>query len=142
MHHQAVMRVFNTELSARIGFAVHGALRYERLHRLVVVVAMEHPHWNKWLPFLEEVARHTTRVRELVIDWQPRQAGHLGRWEAKFTANKEARLLDLVAGLPELQKVWLYGKFPGNWKEDLEEKTTAKVYAYRYRWWKDPGGVW
>uniref|UniRef100_L2FAZ1 Uncharacterized protein n=1 Tax=Colletotrichum fructicola (strain Nara gc5) TaxID=1213859 RepID=L2FAZ1_COLFN len=73
VHSDAVMRVHTAGWGdRRIGFAVHGKLRFERLRRLYVLVAMEYPNWNRWLGMLGEVTRRATNLNELVVDWEPR----------------------------------------------------------------------
>lgn len=141
VHHESILRVLMSQWSPRIGFAVHGNLRYDRLHKLHLIVSMEHPYWNRWLGFFEEIARRISGLRELVIDWEPRQFNLSGR-EAALHEKKEDHFLRLVGGLKELRLIRLYGDIPPHWTKKLEEMTAARIMSYKLRWWKEPGRDW
>lgn len=141
VHHESMLRVYIPEYSPSIGFAVHGILRYERLLKLYLLVSMEHPYWNRWLHFFEEVANRTSRLRELVIDWEPRQL-RLSGSQAVLHEKKENHFLQIVGGLKELGMIRLHGDIPPHWTKKLEEMTTARIISYRLRWWKEPGRDW
>lgn len=149
VHHGAALRTCMFASGSRVGFAVHGTLRVERLHTLHLLVAMEHSNWNAWLRFLREVLARAGALRELLVDWEPRRvlttsgrgkkgwmAGHEGRMEEQF--------FGVIAGLEELELVRLYGeRVPDHWKGRLEELTNARIIHSRVSWWReDAGDTW
>lgn len=142
VHHEAALRVYTTELGVRVGLAARGTLRYPRLHKLYLVIAMEHPHWNRWLPLLDEVARRADGLRELVVDWQPRRQIHFSRWDTTLNAKKEEQFFRILGGLGQLKTIRLHGDVPAHWKQSLGEVTTARVVKYACKWWQEPGGLW
>lgn len=142
VHHEAAIRIYTTELGVRVGLAARGTLRYDRLHKLYLVPAMEHPHWNRWLPLLEEVAKRATGLRDLVVDWQPRQQIHTSKWDRTLHAKKEQQFFQIVGKFPQLRTIRLYGNIPAHWKQSLGEATPARVVQHECKWWKDPGGNW
>lgn len=142
IHHEAALKVYTTELGVRIGLVIRGVLRYEHLHKLYFIIAMEHPHWNRWLPFLEEVAKRATELRELIVDWQPRQQILTSRWDITLQAKKEQLFFRILGGLRNLKTIRVYGDIPAQWRQSLGEATTARVIQYKHRWWRDPGGDW
>ncbi len=89
VHTEAALKVYMMEFGSRLGFAVHGNLRYARLRKLYFILAMEHPYWNRWLPLFEEVALRSTELQEIVIDWQPRLAPVSRRAVAAAAAAEE-----------------------------------------------------
>lgn len=149
VHADAAMRVHTAGRGdRRLGFAVHGNLRYERLRRLHVLVATEYPHWNRWIATLAEVA-HRARgsLREVVVDWgprpepPPRQAaeGTKKGWEAKMAEKKHDEFFGILGGLEGLEVVRFYGALPEGWRGRFEREVPGVFIAYPYRWWREPG---
>ncbi|CAI0653897.1 unnamed protein product, partial [Colletotrichum noveboracense] len=141
VHSDAVMRVHTAGWGdRRIGFAVHGKLRFERLRRLYVLVAMEYPNWNRWLGMLGEVARRATNLSELVVDWEPRpSSGNTKVWEAKLTERKHDEFFRIIADLKNLQVVRFHGDMPPGWRDRFARETSARLVLYKSKWWKEPG---
>ncbi|KAH8899148.1 hypothetical protein GQ53DRAFT_742217 [Thozetella sp. PMI_491] len=143
VHVEAALKAYMMEFGPRLGFAVHGILRYARLERLYLIVAMEHAYWNRWMPFFTEVAARSQALKELVIDWHPRLAQTRAvQWEVRANAAKEKQLFDIIGGLKELQVVRLYGDAPAHWREQLKSVTDARLVVVNDRWWRDPGRLW
>ncbi|KAF9876885.1 short-chain dehydrogenase reductase sdr [Colletotrichum karsti] len=127
VHSDALMRVHTAGWGdRRIGFAVHGTLRFERLRRLYILVAMEYPNWNRWLGMFGEVARRAKNLSELVVDWEPRPNSTKG-WEAKLTEKKYDEFFGIVSDLKNLQVVRFHGVMPSGWRERFEKETTARL---------------
>ncbi|KAG7062299.1 aromatic compound dioxygenase [Colletotrichum scovillei] len=105
VHADAIMRVHSHGYGdRRIGFAVHGTLRFERLRRLYVLIAMEYPNWNRWLAIFAEVARRAEGLAELVVDWEPRPGPPNPKvWEAKLTEKKHDEFFGVLAALKGLE---------------------------------------
>ncbi|KAK2731919.1 hypothetical protein CKAH01_08791 [Colletotrichum kahawae] len=141
VHSDAVMRVHTAGWGdRRIGFAVHGKLRFERLRRLYVLVAMEYPNWNRWLGMLGEVARRATNLNELVVDWEPRpSSGNAKVWEAKLTERKHDEFFKILSDIKNLQVVRFHGEMPVGWRERFERETSVRLVLYKSKWWKEPG---
>ncbi|KAF0327907.1 hypothetical protein GQ607_004738 [Colletotrichum asianum] len=141
VHSDAVMRVHTAGWGdRRIGFAVHGKLRFERLRRLYVLVAMEYPNWNRWLGMLGEVARRAKNLSELVVDWEPRPSGGNTKvWEAKLTERKHDEFFKIISDLKNLQVVKFHGDMPAGWRDRFARETSARLVLYKSKWWKEPG---
>ncbi|KAF4941442.1 hypothetical protein CGCF245_v001541 [Colletotrichum fructicola] len=141
VHSDAVMRVHTAGWGdRRIGFAVHGKLRFERLRRLYVLVAMEYPNWNRWLGMLGEVTRRATNLNELVVDWEPRPSnGNTKVWEAKLTERKHDEFFRIISDLKNLQVVRFHGDMPVGWRDRFARETSARLVLYKSKWWKEPG---
>ncbi|KAI1174505.1 hypothetical protein F4777DRAFT_579938 [Nemania sp. FL0916] len=102
VHDQATMRVeMHGPLERRIGFAVHGTLRFERLRKLCLLVPLEHPNWNRWLYFFSEVLSRCPNLGTLVIDWSPRPVTSLD-WAGRVNQKKEDEFLRTILGLEKL----------------------------------------
>ncbi|KAL0934812.1 uncharacterized protein CTRU02_209403 [Colletotrichum truncatum] len=141
VHSDAVMRVHTAGWGGpRVGFAVHGTLRFERLQRLYVLVAMEYPNWNRWLGMFSEVSQRATNLSELVIDWEPRpSSGSIKGWEAKLAEKKQNEFFNILSGLKNLQVIRFHGEMPTGWRERFEKETPATLFSYRFKWWKESG---
>ncbi len=138
VHGVAVMRATMSEFVRRIGLAVHGNVRLERLCSLVVVIAMEHGNWNSWLSFLEDLLERTGGLRELRVDWGPRPVvargkGYLAGQEERL----EERFFKLIGGLKELDRVTIHGDVAESWRERLQAHTSARVVSCKARWWRE-----
>ena len=143
VHTEAALKVYMMEFGSRIGFAVHGNMRYARLRKLYFIVNMEHAYWNRWLPMLAEVALRSTGLTEIRVDWQPRMAVESRvPWQQKLNQKKEDRFLEILANMKELRMIRLHGDVPSRWVQLLEETTAARVVVRREKWWKDPGRLW
>ncbi|KAI0098147.1 hypothetical protein GGR51DRAFT_538875 [Nemania sp. FL0031] len=139
VHDQAIMRVEMRGRIAerRIGFAVHGTLRFARLRKLWLLVPLEHPNWNRWLYFFGDVVQRAPDLKVLVIDWAPRQVREKG-WYGRVNGRKEKEFLQMIEDLKELHTVVVHGDIPDRWIERLK-KAVARVVHYRSRWWREPG---
>lgn len=124
----------------RVGVAVHGPLHWERLRRLALVVAMEHANWNAWLGFLDRLAPRLAALEHFLIDWAPRPVvAHATVWAAAQHQKKEDEFLDMLARLPTLRTVHLYGQAPSHWVARLSRDNTVTIKQSPHRWWKEPG---
>ncbi|KAK9425931.1 hypothetical protein SUNI508_12732 [Seiridium unicorne] len=124
----------------RVGFAVHGMLRLERLQRLFLIIDMDYPYWNAWLDFLQAVLdRARPTLEHCTIDWAPRPVTTAVGWQAKQAEKKDRAFIQLLNSMERLQTVWIYGQAPGHWKQMIKQGTMAIVKTFPYRWWKEPG---
>ncbi|KAI1124603.1 hypothetical protein F5Y10DRAFT_24957 [Nemania abortiva] len=138
VHDQAVMRVeMRGRVERRIGFAVHGTLRFDRLRKLWLLIPLEYPNWNRWLYFFGDVVRRTPDLRVLVIDWSPRRTKEIG-WAGRVNVKKEEEFFQIIERLKELHTVTIHGDVSAKWIDRLK-KTVARVVHYRSRWWREPG---
>ncbi|KAI1808826.1 hypothetical protein F4811DRAFT_548403 [Daldinia bambusicola] len=138
VHKQAVMRVeVHGWNDRRIGFAVHGDLRFERLEKLSLLVATEHPNWNGWLSFFSKVIENTENLKVLAIDWAPRPVSSVG-WTGRVNAKKENEFFSKIKTLKELRLVQIYGNISPEWISRLKG-FVPHVVCYRHRWWREPG---
>ncbi|KAK7948872.1 uncharacterized protein PG986_009758 [Apiospora aurea] len=150
VHHDAVLRIHRpgSRNERRIGFAVHGNLRFERLRRLVLVVDLDYPYWNAWLDFFGAVLVRAPGLEHLTVDWAPRRTlaaaaaysfHRAGAWEYRRDAKKEGTFLDMLVGFASLQTLSFYGRIPELWIKRLQQGTTVAVKCHSYRWWREPG---
>ncbi|KAH9894656.1 hypothetical protein F4778DRAFT_794673 [Xylariomycetidae sp. FL2044] len=147
VHATAALRVRRLGSSdRRIGFAVRGVLRLERLRRLVLVVDMDYANWNAWLDFWGAVLGRTPELRHLVLDWGPRPdvvvvaaAAPAREWQRRQTEKKEGVFFRLLNGIDQLQTLRVYGQVPAHWERMIEQNTKATVVRFPYRWWKEVG---
>ncbi|KAF6816168.1 hypothetical protein CMUS01_12310 [Colletotrichum musicola] len=146
VHSDAAMRVHTAGRGdRRLGFAVHGNLRFERLRRLHVLVATEYPHWNRWLGTFAEVARRAGGgLREVVVDWgprpeAPRAEGGKGTWEEKLAQKKQDEFFAILGGMEGLEVVRFHGAMPAGWRERFKSEIKSRLFTYPYRWWREPG---
>ncbi|KAI8965247.1 hypothetical protein F5Y11DRAFT_22604 [Daldinia sp. FL1419] len=138
VHRQAVLRVEVHGLSdRRIGFAVHGKLRFDRLEKLWLLVATEHPNWNSWLSFFGEVVGQTRNLNTLAIDWAPRPVNSVG-WSGRVNTKKENEFFDVIKALRGIRLIQIYGNVSLEWISRFEAMVPHVVY-YRSRWWREPG---
>ncbi|RYP53027.1 hypothetical protein DL768_001930 [Monosporascus sp. mg162] len=138
VHNQAVMRVETHGLNeSRIGFAVHGTLRFDRLQKLWLVVTASYPNWNRWLYFFKEVAQRARNLKTLIIDWWPRPVSSAG-WEGRMNTKKEDDFFAILEDLEGLQLIQLHGDIPAVWRQRLDKAATRVVY-YPFRWWRERG---
>ncbi len=143
VHTEAAIKVYMMEFGARLGFAVHGTLRYARLKTLYLVVAMEHAYWNRWMAVFEEVANRAQDLKEIIIDWHPRLVqNRVVQWEIKMNKKKEDQFFQLLGEFKHLQVIRLHGNVPPNWRVALQEVTDARLVVVNDKWWKDPGRLW
>ncbi|KAL0934511.1 uncharacterized protein CTRU02_211310 [Colletotrichum truncatum] len=141
VHTTAIMRVrTHGHKDRRIGFAVHGTLRFERLRTLYLVVAMDYPNWNGWLTVFSEITQRSSNLTRLLIDWQPRPR-HVAQvgWEAKVTEKKEREFLGILSRLKKLEVITFYGDVAKSWTERVKKVTPAVLISYNSRWWREPG---
>lgn len=141
VHSSAALRVYLPGLrrERRVGFAVHGTLRLERLRRLFLVIDMDHPYWNSWLEFLGALAARTPGLEHLTIDWGPCLVVPISGWDRRLAEKKDDEFLQVLCSMATLQTVWMYGQVPRHWKQRIEQDTKATVRSFPYRWWKEPG---
>ncbi|OTB09740.1 hypothetical protein K445DRAFT_323688 [Daldinia sp. EC12] len=138
VHKQAVLRVgVHGWSDRRIGFAVHGKLRFDRLEKLCLVVTTDHPNWNSWLSFFGEVIESTKNLKTLVIDWAPGPVRSAG-WTGRVHAKKEDEFFDMIKTPKELRLIQIYGNISSGWISRLEGLVPHVVH-YRNRWWREPG---
>ncbi|KAI0095410.1 hypothetical protein F4814DRAFT_187861 [Daldinia grandis] len=138
VHRQAILRVQVSGWNdRRIGLAIHGKLRFDRLEKLWLLMATEHPNWNSWLSFFGEVIERTPNLQTLVIDWAPRPVGSVG-WAGRVNAKKENEFFNMIETLKGLRLIQIYGSISPEWISRLEGLVPHVVY-YRNRWWKEPG---
>ncbi|KAI1112378.1 hypothetical protein F5Y14DRAFT_421979 [Nemania sp. NC0429] len=144
VHEQAAMRVVmrgqvitNRRSMHRIGFAVHGTLRFDRLRTLFLLVPLEYPLWNKWLGFFSDVVRRAPRLRVLVVDWAPRPLTDDGA-TGRVSFSNEDDFFDIIARLTELHKLYVYGDISARWIDKLTNLVPRMVH-YRSRWWREAG---
>ncbi|KAI0106593.1 hypothetical protein F4776DRAFT_437744 [Hypoxylon sp. NC0597] len=140
VHGQAVLRVaVHGWNDRRIGFGVRGILRFDRLEKLWLVVATEHPNWNSWLLFFGEVIKRARNLLALAIDWNPRPVDSVG-WVGRVNMKKEDEFFGIVATLEKLQVIQVYGNISSRWPSRLDAITTRPyVVCHRFRWWREPG---
>ncbi|KAH9995859.1 hypothetical protein F4779DRAFT_607280 [Xylariaceae sp. FL0662B] len=141
VHSTAALRVRRPGLrnERRVGFAVHGVLRFERLRRMYLLIDMEYAYWNAWLDFFGIVVSRTLGLEHLTIDWAPRAVTHASGWERKQAEKKEDIFLQLLKPMARLQTVWIYGQAPEHWEERIKQDTKASVRRFPYRWWRESG---
>ncbi|KAI1368192.1 hypothetical protein F5Y08DRAFT_296796 [Xylaria arbuscula] len=138
VHGEAAMRVeMRGRVERRIGFAVHGTLRFERLRKLWLLVSTEHPNWNGWLYFFEDVIKHAPNLQVLVIDWAPRSTPETN-WEGRANVKKEDEFCDMIRSLKELRTLKVYGNVSARWIEKLGD-SVPRVTLDPSRWWREPG---
>ncbi|KAI1778516.1 hypothetical protein F4818DRAFT_406341 [Hypoxylon cercidicola] len=138
VHGQAAFRVLSHGYSdRRIGFAVHGTLRFDRLEKLWLILTAEYPQWNSWLSFFGAVVERAPNLKTLVIDWAPRPVSDVG-WRDRINIKKEEEFCGIIASLKELRLVHFYGDIPSRWMIQLE-KTAPHVVHHHFRWWREPG---
>ncbi|KAI1204688.1 uncharacterized protein F4807DRAFT_465462 [Annulohypoxylon truncatum] len=140
VHREAIMRVeipgWNDR---RIGFAVRGNLKFDRLLKLYLLITIEHPNWNSWLSFFEEVIKRAENIETLVIDWGPRPVESVG-WAGRANLKKEDEFFDAIRSLKKLQIIRVYGCISPRWASRFDEIAThAHVVCHRFRWWREPG---
>ncbi|KAI1394420.1 uncharacterized protein F4822DRAFT_424899 [Hypoxylon trugodes] len=140
VHKQAVLRVdVSGRIDRRVGFAVHGTLRFNRLDKLLVVIATDYPNWNSWLSFFGEVTKRAENLETLVFDWAPRTVSSSG-WEGRGNTRKEKEFLKIIGSLPKLRLIQIYGNVSSEWTNQLEKKVPhAQVVRHSFRWWREPG---
>ncbi|KAI0426098.1 hypothetical protein F5Y09DRAFT_319969 [Xylaria sp. FL1042] len=138
VHGQAVMRVeMRGRIERRIGFAVHGTLRFDCLRKLWLLVPLEHPNWNQWLHFFGDVVGHTLNLEVLVVDWAPRST-HEHIWEGRANAKKEDEFCRIIQGLKKLRILKVHGNISARWIDRLGD-SVDRVILDRSRWWREPG---
>ncbi|KAI0904065.1 hypothetical protein F4823DRAFT_628925 [Ustulina deusta] len=138
VHGRAVMRVeMRGRVERRIGFAVHGTLRFGRLRKLWLLVPLEHPNWNRWLYFFSDVISRTPNLEVLVIDWAPRPTREYD-WEGRANAKKEDEFCEIIKGLKELHTLKVHGNVSARWIDRLGD-SVQRVILDRSRWWREPG---
>ncbi|GAW15891.1 hypothetical protein ANO14919_053130 [Xylariales sp. No.14919] len=138
VHGEAVMRIeMRGRVERRIGFAVYGTLRFDRLRKLWLVIPLEHPNWNRWLYFFGDVIRRTPNLKVLAIDWAPRPARE-SAWEERVNVKKENKFCTMIEGLEELQIIKAYGNMSARLIDRLG-LSGSRVVQYRSRWWREPG---
>ncbi|KAI0836598.1 hypothetical protein F5Y06DRAFT_272911 [Hypoxylon sp. FL0890] len=112
---QAVLRVAVRGWNdRRIGFGVRGVLRFDRLEKLWLLVATEHPNWNSWLSFFGEVIRRAQNLLALVIDWNPRPVDSVD-WAGRVNMKKEDEFFGIIATMEKLQVISIYGNISSRW---------------------------
>ncbi|KAJ2893056.1 hypothetical protein MKZ38_009076 [Zalerion maritima] len=144
VHEVAVLRVHHRGFYSgrRVGFAVHGVLKLERLRKLVLVVDMEHANWNSWLGFFASVGERARGVERLVVDWRPRPPSERESvgWTARVNGKKEGEFLGAIAGLGRLDTVVVHGTLAQGWKERIMGETAgARTVFFPFRWWREEG---
>ncbi|KAI4862590.1 hypothetical protein F4820DRAFT_16857 [Hypoxylon rubiginosum] len=138
VHGRAALRVLTLGWSdRRIGFAVHGTLRFARLEKLWLLLTAEYPKWNSWLAFFGAVVGRAPHLTTLVVDWAPRPVSDVG-WRERVNIKKEEEFCAMVASLRELRSVHMYGDVPERWMGQLR-KAAPHVVHHRFRWWREPG---
>ncbi|KAI0965410.1 hypothetical protein F4678DRAFT_476669 [Xylaria arbuscula] len=138
VHSQAVMRVeMRGLIEWRIGFAVHGTLRFDRLRKLWLLVPLEHPNWNRWLYFFGDVVHRAPHLKVLVIDWAPRSTPEK-TWERRAIAKKEDDFCEIIKSLKELHMLKIHGNISARWIDRLGD-SVDRVILDRSRWWREPG---
>ncbi|KAI0512928.1 hypothetical protein F5B22DRAFT_289870 [Xylaria bambusicola] len=138
VHGEAAMRVeMRGRVERRIGFAVHGTLRFERLQKLWVLVSMEHPNWNGWLYVFEDIVRRAPHLQVLVVDWAPRSTPE-SNWEGRANVKKEDEFCDMIKRLKKLRTLKVHGNISARWIERLGD-AGPRVILDRSRWWREPG---
>ncbi|KAI0880223.1 uncharacterized protein GGS22DRAFT_182450 [Annulohypoxylon maeteangense] len=140
VHGEAILRVeipgWNDR---RIGFGVRGNLKFDRLSKLYLLIATEHPNWNSWLSTFEAVAEHGKNIETLVIDWGPRPVESVG-WSGRANLKKETEFFNAITSLKNLQILRVYGNISPRWMNRFDEiAKRAHVVRYRFRWWREPG---
>ncbi|KAI1453556.1 hypothetical protein F4805DRAFT_363688 [Annulohypoxylon moriforme] len=140
IHGEAIMRVeIPGGNDRRIGFAVRGKLKFDRLSKLYLLIATEHPNWNSWLSFFEKVTKRAENIDTLVIDWGPRPVESVG-WSGRANLKKEDEFFDAIASFKKLQIIRVYGNISPRWTSRFDEiATRAHVVHHRFRWWREPG---
>ncbi|KAI1101576.1 hypothetical protein F4804DRAFT_293733 [Jackrogersella minutella] len=140
VHGETVLRVeVHGWNDRRIGFGIRGALRFDRLEKLYLLIATEHPNWNSWLSFFETVVGRAKNLQALVIDWGPRPVDPVG-WTGRVNTKKEDMFFDVIAAIERLQVIKIYGYISSRWTSRLDKiATRAHVVRHRFRWWREPG---
>ncbi|KAI0533299.1 hypothetical protein GGR58DRAFT_124739 [Xylaria digitata] len=138
VHGEAVMRVeMRGRVERRIGFAVHGTLRFDRLQKLWLLVPLEYPNWNRWLKFFGDVVRCSPNLKVLIIDWAPKVTQAKG-WDERVNAKKEDEFCDIIESLKELHTLKIHSNISARWIDRLRS-SVPRVIQYRSRWWREPG---
>ncbi|KAI1407094.1 hypothetical protein F5Y13DRAFT_175628 [Hypoxylon sp. FL1857] len=140
VHGQAVLRVaVHGWNDRRIGFGVRGVLLFDRLEKLWLLVATEHPNWNSWLSFFGEVVHRARNLQVLVIDWNPRPVSSIG-WTGRVNMKKEDEFFGIIASLEKLLVIRVHGNIPPRWTNRLDAIAAhTHVVCHRFRWWREPG---
>ncbi|KAI8947493.1 hypothetical protein F4801DRAFT_505786 [Xylaria longipes] len=138
VHGQAVMRVeMRGRVDRHIGFAVRGTLRFDRLHKLWLLVPQEYPNWNQWLSFFGSVIGRSPNLKVLIIDWAPRPVQESG-WSGRVNVKKEDEFFQMIESLKELHTIIIYGDISARWIDKLKGSELRMVH-HRSRWWREPG---
>ncbi|KAI2465382.1 hypothetical protein F4781DRAFT_26320 [Annulohypoxylon bovei var. microspora] len=140
VHGQAILRVeVHGWNDRRIGFGIRGNLRFDRLSKLYLLLATEHPNWNSWLSFFGEVIERSKNIQTLVIDWGPRPVEPVG-WTGRVHSKKEDDFFNTITSIEKLEIIQVYGNISSTWTSRLDDiATRAHVVRYRFRWWREPG---
>ncbi|KAI0867116.1 hypothetical protein F4860DRAFT_456459 [Xylaria cubensis] len=138
VHGQAAMRIeIRGRVDRRIGFAVHGPLRFDRLRKLWLLIPLEYPNWNQWLYFFGDVVRHAPNLKVLILDWAPRPVRENG-WSGRVNAKKENEFFEMIESLKELHTFVIYGDVSARWIDRLKG-SELRIVRHRSRWWREPG---
>ncbi|KAI0431921.1 hypothetical protein F5Y09DRAFT_354436 [Xylaria sp. FL1042] len=137
VHGQVTMRVeMRGRVERRIGFAVHGTLRFDRLRRFWLMIPLEHPNWNRWLYFFEKVLYFAPDLEVLVIDWSPRPVLENG-WAGRVNLKKEDELFQMIGCLKRLHTIRIHGNISSRWIDKLRE-AIPRVLHDPSPWWQQP----
>ncbi|KAI0872299.1 hypothetical protein GGS24DRAFT_21450 [Hypoxylon argillaceum] len=138
VHDQAIMRIeMRGRIERRIGFAVHGTLRFDRLRKLWLLIPMEYPNWNRWLYFFRDVVGRAPDLKVLVVDWAPRPMLDNG-WAGRVNVKKEEEFFQIIEGMKKLHTLSIHGDLSARWIERLK-KSVPRMVHHRSRWWREPG---
>lgn len=141
--------IHETEIGfgTRIGMKVHGALRWDRLRQISVVVATKYSNVAKadWSTFLNDVLELSPSVETVVVHWHPLNpwreveqvvASVLRRGEdperdeeVRWTRERFGRpdWVEYLVRHPGLREVRFEGDVPAMWLESLREGSGGRI---------------
>ncbi|KAI1109459.1 hypothetical protein F5Y14DRAFT_28313 [Nemania sp. NC0429] len=118
------------------GFAVHGVLRLERLTYLSIVIEMAYPSWPMWLLKMEILLPRMTSLVHVTVDWAPYSHVHNYDTVSAILESMVMPFFHQLAGMPNLQTLYIFGQPPLHWHQVISDETNAMVKILPYGWWK------
>ncbi|TRX91430.1 hypothetical protein FHL15_007654 [Xylaria flabelliformis] len=134
VHSTAVVQFIGPERfwpGLHIHTTVHGILRFERLHHLVMQVNEESLRGPVWF-FLEAVAGKMCVLEHLTIDWEFTLRAE------EHNENHKRRFLQALHSITSLRTIRINGCPRRSWRQAIEQEmigTNVVIRIFRNRWW-------